>query len=93
MKSFAFRVFYIKSKITKILNSEENLKRKIPNQRLNQKRKHIKRMDNNMNHIQTMHTFLRKFVNIYSYGLKKHLFARHISFSTEVVQLVVLSLL
>ena len=33
----------VKSKITKILNSEENSKRKVPNQ----KHKHFKRIDNN----------------------------------------------
>ena len=35
------------SKITKILNSEENSKRKVPNKWQNQKLKHIKQMDNN----------------------------------------------
>ena len=37
----------IKSKITKVLNSEENSKRGFPFKWQNQKLKHIKRMDNN----------------------------------------------
>ena len=50
-----------KSKITKILNSEENSKRKVPNQIT----KHTKRMDNN-GHIPD---FVQAFSNVENGGL------------------------
>ena len=42
-------VVILKSKITKILNSEENSKRKVLIKWQNQMIKHIKQMDNNCN--------------------------------------------
>ena len=40
-------MLHSKRKITKILNSEENSERNVPNQMENKKFKHLKRMDNN----------------------------------------------
>ena len=57
---------WVKSKITKILNSEENSKRKFPNQMEKSNGiKHIKRMDNNV-HISDL---ARAFSNVENGGL------------------------
>ena len=56
----------MKSKITKILNSKEHSKRKVPNQlEKHQKFKHIKRMDNNC-HIPDL---VQAFSNVENGGL------------------------
>ena len=49
-----------KKLITKILNSEENSKRKVPNQRQNQMIKHIKQMDKNCHISDLVQTFSKQ---------------------------------
>ena len=64
-----------KSKITKILNSEENSKRKVSNQMANANDKDIKRVDNNC-HISDL---VREFPNLENGGLKPGFIARNFS--------------